>query len=45
MKALRGCVFVLDNGVRVAVVQWFMQQPRDFFADGYADICIIGTPV
>jgi hypothetical protein len=45
MKALRGHAIILDNDVRVAVMQWFRQQPRDFFADGYADICISGTPV
>jgi hypothetical protein len=45
MKALRGCAFILDNDVQVAVVQWFRQQPRDCFADGYADMCISGTPV
>jgi len=45
MKALRGHAFILDNDVLVAVVQRFRQQPRDFFADGYADICISGAPV
>jgi len=35
---------MLDNDVQVAVMQWFRQQPRDFFADGYSDICISGTP-
>jgi len=45
MKALRGHAFILDNDVQVAVMQWFRQQPRDFFAGGYADICISGTPV
>jgi len=45
MKALRGHAFILDNDVQVAVVQWFRQQPRYFFADGYADICISGAPV
>jgi len=38
MKALRGRAFILDNDVQVAAMQWFRQQPRDFFADGYADI-------
>jgi hypothetical protein len=31
-KALKGCTFASDNNVQKAVVQWYRQQPKEFFA-------------
>lgn len=33
-KPLKGCTSVLDDSVQEAVIQWFRQQPKEFFADG-----------
>jgi len=35
----------MDDVVQEAVVQWFRQQLKEFFADGYTNLCISGTPV
>jgi hypothetical protein len=35
----------MDDGAQVAVVQWFRQQLKEFFAHGYSNLCISGTPV
>ena len=35
----------MDDGAQEAVVQWFRQQLKEFFVDGYTNLCISGTPV
>jgi hypothetical protein len=32
-KALKGCTFTSDDNGQEPVVQWFRQQPKEFFAD------------
>ena len=33
-KALRVCIFMLDNSVHEAVVHWFRQYPKEIFTNG-----------
>jgi hypothetical protein len=33
-ETLKGCEFQSDEDVKAVVVQWFQQQPREFFAEG-----------
>jgi len=35
----------MDDGAQDAVVQWFWQQLKEFFVDGYTNLCVSGTPV
>jgi hypothetical protein len=37
-KVLKGHMPTLDDNMQEAVVQWFWQQPKDFYADG---ICLL----
>jgi hypothetical protein len=32
-KALKGCMFMLDDKMWDAVVEWLRQQPKEFFAN------------
>jgi hypothetical protein len=33
-KDFKGRIFMSDDNVQEAMVQWFRQQPKEFFADG-----------
>jgi hypothetical protein len=32
-KAFKGCTFLPDDNVQKAVIEWFRQQPKEFFAN------------
>lgn len=32
-KAIKSCMLMLDDEKRDAVVEWFRQRPKEFFAD------------
>jgi hypothetical protein len=43
-KVLKGRRFGSDGDVKTAVVWWFQQHPRDFFAEGIIGWCVNGMP-
>jgi hypothetical protein len=42
---LKGTTFTVDNDVQEIGVQWFRQQPKEFYAEGYAKLHTSDTPV
>jgi hypothetical protein len=43
-QALKGHRFRSDEDVKAIVVQWFQQQPREFFVEGIHWLEVCGMP-